>query len=296
MGLTLSAFADEIDADLQIQMDVLEQYGIDQIDIRSVYGRPIVNYTLPEVEQIKEKLKARHFKIAAVGSPIGRIPITQDYEEHFALFEHTLDIAGILETNRIRMFSFFIPSGEDPARYRDAVLERWRRFLGAAGDRGILLMHENKPQTYGDTAERCLDLMQALASPWAACVFDPANFILNDQDVYAAWRILKDHVAVLHVKDAARGDHHIEPSGMGDAHLPEILADCIQSGFTGVLTIEPHLSHCPGMEHLDFGSDTNALPEGGSQQFDIAVGALINLLSELHFDPEQDPFKTGTPA
>jgi sugar phosphate isomerase/epimerase len=293
MGLTLSAFADEIDADLQIQMDVLEQYGIDQIDIRSVYGRPIVNYTLLEVEQIREKLKARHFKIAAVGSPIGRIPITQDFEEHFALFEHTLDIAGILETNRIRMFSFFMPPGEDPARFRDAVLDRWHRFLDAAGARGILLMHENKPQTYGDTAARCLDLMQTLASPWAACVFDPANFILSDQDVYAAWQMLRDHVAALHIKDAARSDHHIEPSGMGDAHLPDILADCIQSGFAGICTIEPHLAHSPGMEHLDFGNDAKALPEGGSQQFDIAVGALINLLSELHFDPERDPFKTS---
>ena len=80
---------------------------------------------------------------------------------------------------------------------------------------------------------------------------------------------------------------------MGDGCLCEILADCVQSDFSGVLSIEPHLSYFSGMEYLDFGKDTAALPERGSQKFDIAVTALINLLAELSCDPQKDPFKTG---
>ena len=114
MGLTLSAFADEIDADIQIQMDVLEQYGISQIDIRSVYGKPITEYSLDEAREIKKKLQARHFRVAALGSIIGYIPISDDFEGQISLLKHTLDIAGILETNRIRMFSFILPAGADP--------------------------------------------------------------------------------------------------------------------------------------------------------------------------------------
>ena len=34
----LSAFADEIDPDLKIQMDVLELHGIKYIELRGVYG------------------------------------------------------------------------------------------------------------------------------------------------------------------------------------------------------------------------------------------------------------------
>ena len=293
MGLTLSAFADEIDADLQIQMDVLEQYGINRMDIRSVGGKPIAEYSLRQVEQIKEKLEARHFKVAALGSVIGYIPVTDDFEDQITLLKHTLDIAGILETNRIRMFSFILPFGEDPAIHRDEVLTRWGRFSEIAEDRGALLMHQNEPHTYGDTVERCLDLMRSLDSPWVSLVFDPANFVLTGQSAKHAWEILREYVSELNIKDADWGDHHIEPAGMGDGNLEDILADCIQSDFSGLLTIAPQLSQYPRMDTLDFGQDTAALPEGGSQKFDIAVTALINLLTELSFEPHKDPFKTG---
>lgn len=291
MGLTLSAFADEIDADLQIQMDILEQYGINQMDIRSIGGKPIAEYSLREIGEIKKKLEARHFKVAAMGSSIGYIPIGQEFENQILLFKHTLDIAGILETNRIRMFSFILPAGDDPARHRDEVLARWRRFVEIAADRGALLMHQNEPYTYGDTVARCLDLMHSLDSPWVSMVFDPANFVLSGQSVKPAWETLREYVSELNIKDADWSDHRIEPAGMGDGDLADILADCVQSDFSGILTIAPQLSHYPGMDKLDFGRDTAALPEGGSQKFDIAVTALINLLSELSFEPHKDPFK-----
>jgi len=293
MGLTLSAFADEIDTDLQIQMDVLEQYGIDEMDIRSVGGKPIAEYSLREVGQIKEKLKARHFKVAAVGSPVGYSPIEQDFEDQILLFKHTLDIAGIFETNRVRMFSSILPADEDPAVYRDEVLGRLGRFVEIAEERGVLLMHENEPHTYGDTAARCLDIVRSLDSPWVSLVFDPANFVLSGQSVKPAWEMLREYVSELHIRDAAYNDHNIEPAGMGDGALEEILADCVQSDFSGLLTIEPQLTYSHRMDKLDFGSDTASLPEGGSQKFDIAVTALINLLSELSFEPHKDPFKTG---
>jgi len=294
MGLTLSAFADEIDPDIQIQMDVLEQYGINQIDIRSIGGKPITEHSLHEVEEIKKKLQARHFRVAALGSAIGYIPISDDFEGQISLLKHTLDIAGILETNRIRMFSFILPSGEDPARYRDEVLTRWRRFVEIAEDADALLTHQNEPCTYGDTAERCLDLIRALDSSRVSLVFDPANFVLSGQAVKPAWETLRKYVSEMNIKDADWGDHQIEPAGMGDGDLADILADCVQSDFSGILTIAPQLPHSPCMDKLDFGQDTAALPEGGSQKFDIAVTALINLLNELSFEPHKDPFKTGT--
>lgn len=296
MGLTLSAFADEIDPDIQIQMDVLEQYGINQIDIRSIGGKPISEHSLHEAEEIKKKLEARHFRVTALGSVIGYIPISDDFEGQISLLKHTLDIAGILGTNRIRMFSFILPSGDDPALYRDEVLARWRHFVSVAEDRGALLMHQNEPCTYGDTVGRCLDLMKSLDSPWVSLVFDPANFVLSGQSVKPAWEKLREYVSELNIKDADWSDHHIEPAGMGDGDLADILADCVQSDFSGKLTIAPQLSHSPCMDKLDFGQDTAALPEGGSQKFDIAVTALINLLTELSFEPHKDPFKTGNPV
>src|SRR5690606_20606824 len=113
----LSAFADEIDPDLKVQMDVLEEHGIEYIEMRGVNGKNVVEHTLDEIKEIKQQLDERGFKISAVGSPIGKIKITDDFAPHLDLFHHTLEIAKILEAPYIRMFSFFIPKGENPDNY-----------------------------------------------------------------------------------------------------------------------------------------------------------------------------------
>ena len=132
----LSAFADEIDPALDVQMDVLEQHEISYIEIRGVDGKNITQYPLDEVKAIKEQLDDRGFKISAIGSPIGKINITDDFGPHLELFKHTLEIAKILETRYIRMFSFYIPEGEKPESYREEVMNRWRQFMQAAQGTG----------------------------------------------------------------------------------------------------------------------------------------------------------------
>ena len=206
----LSAFADEIDPALDVQMDVLEQHEISYIEIRGVDGKNITQYPLDEVKAIKEQLDDRGFKISAIGSPIGKINITDDFGPHLELFKHTLEIAKILETRYIRMFSFYIPEGEKPESYREEVMNRWRQFMQAAQGTGITLLHENEKGIYGDTPQRCLDLVREINSEDMKLIFDPANFVQCDVETYPeAFELLKDHIAYMHIKDALYSDHSV---------------------------------------------------------------------------------------
>ena len=74
------------------------------------------------------------------------------------------------------MFNY-IPEGKDPADYREEVLKRWKEFLKAAEGTGIVLLHENEKEIYGDTPERCLDLVESLNSDYFRLTFDTANFV-----------------------------------------------------------------------------------------------------------------------
>ena len=180
----LSAFADEIDPRLDVQMDVLEQHGISYIETRGVGGKNITEYSPEEVREIKKQLDDRGFRISAIGSPIGKIGITDDFGPHMESFKRTLEIAKILETRYIRMFSFYIPEGDKPEKYRDEVMDRWRQFLEAAEGTGIMLLHENEKGIYGDTPQRCLDLVKAMDSANLKLIFDPANFVQCDVVTY----------------------------------------------------------------------------------------------------------------
>ena len=265
----LSAFADEIAADLKTQMDILEQHDICHIEMRGVNGRNLVEHSLDEVREIKKILDQRGFKISAVGSPIGKIKITDDFEPHLKLFKHTIEIAKILETSYIRMFSFFIPAAEDPKAHREEVMRRWSQFIEAAAGSGLILLHENEKEIYGDTPERCLDLLNTMHSDSLKAIFDPANFVQCDVKTYPeAFDLLKDQVVYLHIKDAVYADHHVTPAGEGDGKIREILKALHERDFSGFLSLEPHL-------------DGSSLPGGGPKLFGVACEALKRILSEV---------------
>lgn len=278
----LSAFADEIDQDLQTQMDVLDQYGIKHIEMRGVNGKNLTQCTLEEVRIIKKQLDERGFKLSSVGSPIGKIKITDDFEAHLDLFRHTIEIAKIMETKYIRMFSFFIPKGEDPYQYRDEVMNRWRQFIKAAEGTGLILLHENEKDIYGDTPERCLDLVETMNSDILKVVFDPANFVQCDVVTFPhAYEMLKDHTVYMHIKDALFSNHQVVPSGHGDGKVKEILADLKARGYEGFLSLEPHLGNFKGFAEIEPDSPLNMMEEGGPKQFAIAKDALSKILIEI---------------
>lgn len=278
----LSAFADEIDSDLEIQMDVLEEHGISYIEMRGVDGKGVVNYPLSEAEKIKKRLDDRGFKISAIGSPLGKIGINDEFGPHLELFRHTVKMAQILETKYIRMFSFFIPKGENPEKYREEVLQRWLRFADEADGSGLILCHENEKDIYGDTAERCLDLMESIGCEYVRAVFDPANFIQCGEETYPkAFKMLRHHVEYLHIKDALSCDGSVVPSGMGDGHIREILGELYGEGYEGFLSLEPHLGSFKGFADLEKDTDTSSMPDSGPGKFDIAVKALLKIIGDI---------------
>lgn len=279
----LSGFADEIDSDLKVQVRELKRLNIDRIEIRGVYGKSIIDYTEKEAREFKKLLDDEGIKVSALGSPIGKIGIKDAFEPHLDKFRHTIELAGILETNYIRMFSFYMPENENPENYREEVLERWHCFAEAAKNTGIVLAHENEKGIYGDTAERCLDLIESINVSYVRAVFDPANFIQCDEQTYPkAYNLLKPYICYMHIKDALYGSGEVVPAGYGDGMLPEILKD-IDAAFSDemFLSLEPHLGSFEGLANLEKSLDLSNMEESGPGKFEIAVKALRSVLDEI---------------
>lgn len=278
----LSGFADEIDPSLTAQLDGLDLHGIKFIEMRNIDGKNLVHYTLEEVREIKSQLDARGIKLSAVGSPLGKIGINDDFEPHLELFKHTLEIAKIMDCQYIRMFSFFIPKDEKPETYRDEVIERWRQFAEAAQGSGVILLHENESGIYGDTPERCFDLLKSLNCDYVKGIFDFANFVQCGAKNYPeGYELLKDYIVYVHIKDAVYSDRHVVPAGEGDGHVEEILKELYSSGYEGFLSLEPHLGKYSGPAQLESGSPGFHLPEGGARKFALAVQALKKVLNKI---------------
>lgn len=280
--MTLSAFSDEIDPMLEKQIPVLKRCGISYIEIRGVNGKGIDLYSLGEAVRIKKELKDNGISVSAVGSPIGKISITDDFEPHFQHFRHVVELAKLFETEYIRMFSFYIPDGRDPTDFQEEVLRRLERLIEYAEKNGVVLLHENEKKIFGDDAERCLTLFRELYGPNFRCTFDPANFIQCGQDTLEAYDMLRPYLCYLHVKDALKGSGTVVPAGKGDGNLPVLLGRLKESGYQGFVSLEPHLTDFSGFAALEKGPKKARKTEAnGEEAFLTAFRALSGLLSNL---------------
>lgn len=282
MGFILSAFADEIDMSLDVQMEQLEKHGIRFIEMRGVDGKNIADLTLEEAKAIKARLDRRGFAISALGSPAGKILITEPFDEHYQKFLHLLALAEILGTRYIRIFSFYIPKGAEAEQFTDEVLWRLKRFADAAKKADIVLLHENEKEIFGDIASRCQTVMEAMGGSHFKATFDPANFVQCGQKVDEAYAMLKKHIAYVHIKDALFSDGSVTPAGMGDGWIPQLLATLKASGYDGFLSLEPHLGEFTGFAALETGgtklADSNMTP---ARRFAVAVKALNGILEKI---------------
>jgi sugar phosphate isomerase/epimerase len=152
-------------------------------------------------------------------------------------------VAEVLRAPYIRLFSFFVPEGEDPAAHRDEVLRRMAALVAEAEGHDVVLLHENEKAIYGDTPQRCLDLVESVGSPQLRLAWDPANFVQVGvtpfTDGYAA---LRPHLEYVQVKDALLADGTVVPAGEGDGEVEETVKALAADGYDGFCSMEPHLA------------------------------------------------------
>lgn len=278
----LTGFSDEASMDIDIQLDVLQENGVNYMEIRGVNDKNVADLTIEEAREIKRKLGKRGVGVSAIGSPIGKIKITDPFEPHLEKFKHVLKLSKIFHTKYIRMFSFFIPEGDNPDNYREEVIRRWKMFLDAAKNYDVILLHENEKSIYGDIPRRCLELTEALKCPQFKLIFDFANFVQCDvKDLMEAYNLLKSEIVYLHIKDALYEGHKVVPAGYGDGQILKILREVKKTSYEGFLSLEPHLGNFKGFAELEQGDVSEGLEDSGPAKFNVAANALRDLLKRL---------------
>lgn len=239
---TLSGFADEATPDLHAQVALLRGLGIAHLDLRSVWDTNVVKLSDAQVAEAKAILDSAGVAVSSIASPIGKISITADPDAHVALMERAVVLAHRFETPYVRLFSFFIPADQDPDSHRDEVIRRMSAIVAVAEREGVIALHENEKDIYGDVPRRCVDLVESIGSPSLRLIMDPANFVQCGvrpfDDAYAA---IRPHLAYVHVKDAVMGTNEVRVAGEGDGQVRDVVRSLRDDGFSGFFSLEPHL-------------------------------------------------------
>jgi len=243
--ITISAFADEIGPDLDLQMDTCQAQGIGHIDVRGIDEINVSKMTLAQVKEYKKRLDERGFAVPCIGSPIGKIKISDDFDEHLELLRHCCDVAKAFGTSQIRVFSFYPSPGKRIEDERQAVMDRLEAMVKVAESADAVLLHENERNIYGAKPEGVKDIFATIQSDRLKGIFDPANFVCEDVAPYDdAWtQGLAELTDYFHIKDKATSGEEMVfvPAGEGVGQCEEIFTDLKQRAWSGVMTLEPHM-------------------------------------------------------
>ncbi|MED1203058.1 sugar phosphate isomerase/epimerase family protein [Heyndrickxia acidicola] len=287
-NLIISGFSDEISSDFNVQLEVVANLGMRYISLRGIDGKNIGDFSLAEIkDQVLPRLKKAEIGVSSIGSPIGKILITDEeaFNKQKVMLESLCQISNLLDCNYIRIFSFFIPQDDNPDDYRNDVIRKLKEFSAIAEKHNVILLHENEKDIFGDIARRCKDILKEVGSARFKAIFDFANFIQCGEDPQLCYELLKDEIEYIHIKDAVLTDGQNVVCGQGDGKIPEILSQAVQSGYKGFLTLEPHLVLFDSLKDLEleeapeYIKNLNGL--NGASAYKIQYEALLNILKTI---------------
>ena len=246
----VSAFADEYADAFEEQLTALREFGIGNIEIRHINGKNVSLLSGKEALYAKRMLDDFSIKVSAIGSPIGKIKLDGDIEAHLDMARKVFELANILGTKYVRIFSFYAPDRKNIVDMKDQVFLLLERLVMSARAYNVTLCHENEANIYGNIPCRCKEMTNYFGGE-LKCVFDMGNFVLEGVDPYPeAYELLKNDIAYFHIKDAlARGA--IVPAGKGEAKIRETLLDhraYAKEDF--FVSLEPHLQTFSGLNAL----------------------------------------------
>lgn len=240
----LSAFGDEIDDELSVQLEVLRKLEVGWLELRGVWGKNVLALSDAEVARVKQDCAAAGIGISAIGSPVGKSPITDAWDAEAANLGRIIAIAKMLNVGLIRVFSFF-PDADATAESNLAEsATRLRAMVAMAESADIQLVLENERGIVGDTVAACADLLARVDSPRLGFAWDPGNFVHVGEPhaVDDGWAALGPVTRHVHVKDLVAATGEIVPAGEGDGQMGELLRRLADRGYDGMLALEPHLA------------------------------------------------------
>ena len=290
MTTILSGFADEAGSSLETQMRATRELGWNHIEMRNVEVPGFSGGNLHDIpdaafDRVVETLGQHGMQVHCFGSAIanGGKSIEKPFDTCLGETKRAAARMPRLGSKFIRIMSYPILAGPD--QMEKERFRRLREIQKILGDAGITVVHENCGNYGGMSWSNTLKLLENV--PGLKLVFDMGNCV-SDRDYakpephprQSAWEFyshVREHIAHLHVKDGIineKGEHIHRFPGEGAGEVKRIVKDLLASGYTGAISIEPHMGVAPEFKSA-------ATPEEGRYRTYVEYGQrLMKLLAE----------------
>lgn len=246
--IKLGVITDEVSQDLETAIHFARRFGLDGLEIRSVWDRGPFEQTVEDTEKIRELSRAAGLEICCISPPLFKCGMGDRaaYEAHLEGLRRCIDAGHRLGTRLIRGFSFWREPGRqglEPDYERIAELYKPAVEILRAED-GIIVL-EPDPSVNTPNGRTIARLVETIGDSRVGALWDPGNILFDGEgerpypDGYDAVRELVRH---FHLKDAVRidGVPSVVPVGEGQVDFQGQLQRLLADGYDGYISLETH--------------------------------------------------------
>ena len=266
----LCLITDEVSRNLRPALQFAAEYGVWQVELRNVDGKYCFTHEPAKLKEIRGVLKEYGISVAVLSTPVLKcvlpdsnvtaaarkevelafkdfpVPTAEQFPRQMELLHKAIEAARILETDKLRIFSYW--RVEDREKERSRILEGLSRAAEVAEKEKIFLCIENEDScNLADCAETSAVLRQ-LSSPNLGMNWDPVNGYSTGENAYPEGfsQLDKRRIWHMHVKDWRPHPETGRPQvcAVGDGRVPwlDIFNAMGKAGYKGALSMETHFT------------------------------------------------------
>jgi len=248
----------------------MQELGLTGMEVRTVDDVNVMDLSKHTLREIRKRADDRGIAITCVSSPIGKQPVSISPSLVVEQVEKASEIAYMLGTEYIRIFSFF---NEQHMTIDEAIglsAEKLSLMADRAKRADTVLVMEGGHNTVSQTGKISRQLFEAVNSVHLRCAFDGAAFIgAGEKPFTDCLPLLMPYIEYMHIKDAKFNSPRRVLPGKGDVELEKIL-DAVRNKDL-VLSLEPHLAYAGPNRGFS-----------GEELFKQAHKALMDILDRLN--------------
>ena len=263
----VGVFPDEISQDFEYALGVVKELGAGYVELRSMWGKNLVDLSSSELEKAKELIKKSSLKVSIIASPLFKCHLKEkeakkprdtylvqekSYSEHLRILKHSFELAKMFDTNIVRTFSFW-RRGNLTEEILEEILQRFEVPIKRAEEENIILALENEHECFIGSGEESRRFLARISSKNVGLIWDPGNaYFLGEVPYPDGYELIKDLIVHVHIKDAGKdnkGKPIWLPVGKGEIDFRGQLQALREDNFSGVISLETHY-----------------VPRGGSQE------------------------------
>lgn len=226
-------------------LSFLSEQGFDAVELTVLpnYTTAVDRLDAGERRRIKELFNRYGLTMPAVAAHRSLLDEDPDaHRENMRVLKQAVDLCADWSDGRGSPALDTVLGGapEDWEPRLDFIFERVRELLDYASERGVVVGMEAHVGSALDTAEKSVQLVEAMDSPFLGLNFDISHFDVLGMPIEEAVRLMAPHAVHTHVKDQ-RGrvpDFEFLVPGEGDFDFAAYLRAMHAAGYKGSITAE----------------------------------------------------------